>query len=178
VALAAVPVLVNALCVIVLVRYGSADTSGVAFLLRSVAANPLIVATIIGLTVKGTGIKIPFIVLTMLDLLGQPTLLLGLLVAGAGLQWIWDGRSLATIAATSLLKLALLPAATALFCQLFRVDALSTAVAVLFSGLPTATAGYILARQMGGDAPLMANIITVQTALAIITLPILVVSVG
>ena len=31
---------------------------------------------------------------------------------------------------------------------------------------------YVLARQMGGDAPLLAQIITLQTILAAITMPI------
>jgi predicted permease len=43
----------------------------------------------------------------------------------------------------------------------------------VFNGSPTSAASYILARQLGGDAPLMAGIITVQTALAMITLPVL-----
>ena len=45
-------------------------------------------------------------------------------------------------------------------------------VAVLFNGLPTATSAYILARQLGGDATLMASLITAQTLLAMLTLPL------
>ena len=37
------------------------------------------------------------------------------------------------------------------------------AVLVLFSLLPTAPSSFILARQLGGDLPLMTTIITVQT---------------
>jgi len=44
-------------------------------------------------------------------------------------------------------------------------------VAVLAGAVPTAASSYVLARQMGGDAPLMANLITVQVLLAIATLP-------
>jgi len=47
-----------------------------------------------------------------------------------------------------------------------------TLVAVLFGAVPTASSAYTLARQLGGDAPLMAAIVTVQTALAFITLPL------
>jgi malonate transporter and related proteins len=43
---------------------------------------------------------------------------------------------------------------------------------VIFHALPMAPSAYILARQMGGDARLMAGILTTQTALAIVTLPI------
>jgi malonate transporter len=44
--------------------------------------------------------------------------------------------------------------------------------AVLFTALPTASSSYILARRLGGDAALMAAIITLQTILALITLPL------
>ena len=48
---------------------------------------------------------------------------------------------------------------------------LTAKVVVIFHALPTAPSAYILARQMGGDARLMAGILTMQTALAIVTLP-------
>ncbi len=40
-----------------------------------------------------------------------------------------------------------------------------------FAALPGASTAYILARQLGGDAALMAAIVTVETALALVTLP-------
>jgi predicted permease len=42
--------------------------------------------------------------------------------------------------------------------------------------VPTAAASYILARQMGGDAPLMAEIATLQTVLAMLTMPLILVT--
>jgi predicted permease len=38
--------------------------------------------------------------------------------------------------------------------------------------VPTSSSAYVLARQMGGDAPVLAQIITLQTILAVITMPI------
>jgi len=40
------------------------------------------------------------------------------------------------------------------------------------SAVPCASSAYVLARQMGGDGPLLAQIITLQTILAAITMPI------
>jgi malonate transporter len=45
-------------------------------------------------------------------------------------------------------------------------------VVVCCASVPSASNGYILARQMGGDAPLLAQILTVQTILAVLTMPI------
>ena len=75
------------------------------------------------------------------------------------------------ILATAGLKLLVLPLMTALACRVMGVEGLPATVAVLFSALPGAPSSYILARQMGGDAPLMASLITVETALACATLP-------
>jgi hypothetical protein len=49
---------------------------------------------------------------------------------------------------------------------------LTAAVALLFLASPTATSSYILARQLGGDAKLMAGILTAQTGAAMVTLPV------
>ena len=45
---------------------------------------------------------------------------------------------------------------------------------VLFLASPAASNSYILARQLGGDATLMASIITVQTALSLASIPAIV----
>ena len=42
----------------------------------------------------------------------------------------------------------------------------------LFTGLPTSTSAFILARQMGGDAVLMSQIVAVTHVLAAVTLPL------
>ena len=46
-------------------------------------------------------------------------------------------------------------------------------MSMMARGVPTATNGYILARQLGGDGPLSANLIAVETVLAMITLPLI-----
>ena len=45
-------------------------------------------------------------------------------------------------------------------------------VVAVCSAVPASSSAYVLARQMGGDAPLLAQIITLQTILAAITMPI------
>ena len=45
-------------------------------------------------------------------------------------------------------------------------------VALVYGAVPTAPGGFTLARQMGGDAPAMAGMITVQTVVAFVTLPL------
>ena len=45
-------------------------------------------------------------------------------------------------------------------------------VALLFQALPTSSASYIMARQLGGDAPLMAGITAFQTVAAALAMPV------
>jgi len=74
--------------------------------------------------------------------------------------------------ASNLIKLVLMPAFVLGFALLLGMDAVSRDVALLFAALPTATSAYILARQLGGDAELIAALITSQTLLAMLTLPL------
>jgi hypothetical protein len=52
-------------------------------------------------------------------------------------------------------------------------DPLAQGVALLCGAAPGAAASYILARQMGGDAPLMAGIVALTTVGSAFTIPLL-----
>ncbi|MCS6892217.1 MAG: AEC family transporter [Rhodovarius sp.] len=139
--------------------------------LRQVLLNPLILACALGFLVAALG-GLPAGIGPLLRSLGQASVALGLLAVGAAL-------SLATLRdkpglqlATAVLKLAVMPGLTLLFCRILGLDPLPTAMAVLFMALPTAATSYVMARAMGGDAPLMAAITTSEHLLAVITLPL------
>jgi predicted permease len=46
-------------------------------------------------------------------------------------------------------------------------------VALLCGAAPGAAASYLLARQMGGDAPLMAGVVALTTVVSALSIPIL-----
>ena len=52
------------------------------------------------------------------------------------------------------------------------LDGLARTVAVIAGAVPTASTAYVMARKMGGDAELMANITTFQVLTAAVTLPL------
>ena len=54
----------------------------------------------------------------------------------------------------------------------FGLSGTNLVIVAVCSAVPTSSSAYVLARQMGGDAPLLAQIITLQTILAAITMPI------
>ena len=100
------------------------------------------------------------------------TLPLGLLLVGAGLDLATLHRQLRGMAIAAAAKLLLLPAIVFGLARLLGLDGAGAVVAVVFTALPTAPTAYVLAEQMGGDAPLMAAILTLRTLLAIATLPL------
>jgi predicted permease len=57
--------------------------------------------------------------------------------------------------------------------RLFGVSGLDLEVTIVAASVPTASGAYALAKLMGGNAPLMAEIITIQTLASLVTMPLL-----
>ena len=70
------------------------------------------------------------------------------------------------------LKLVLMPAIAVALGLKFGLADSNLAIVTVCSAVPAASSAYVLARQMGGDAPLLAQIITLQTILAAVTMPV------
>ena len=162
---------VNLLAVIALLHYRK-QAAGGGEVLSSVARNPLILACLAGFALNAAGADLSGVPHDTLAVLGQASLTLGLLCVGAGLELAHLGRQRAAALATCALKLLLMPAATALACRLLGIEGLSATVAVLFTAGPISASSYVLARQLGGDAPLMASLITLTTIAAALTMPL------
>jgi malonate transporter and related proteins len=172
-AMAVLVPLLNILSVLILTIFAGQQQISGKQIFSSLLKNPLIITCVIGITINLLEIKIPLPIHNTLILLEKSSLPLGLLAVGAGLQLSAIKDGLIGIFLATSVKLALFPATVWFFCQWFGADASATLVAVLFTSLPTAASSFILARQMGGDAVLMANILTVQTAAAMGSLPFL-----
>ena len=173
VALVAMTPLLNVLCVSVLVRYASPGAPDWRDVVSGVVQNPLIWACAVGIALNPFSASIPPPLFVFVDALGRSSLALGLLIVGAGLRLAELARPSATVLITCALKLVVMPAiaiavAVARTAGLAGADLLVTACCAL---VPAASNSYILARQMGGDAPLMAQILTFETVLAAITIP-------
>ena len=163
----------NVLGVIALVLLAPQHKAGIGPTLTAIAKNPIILACIAGMVLNLTGIGLPPVVGPLLKTLGGAALALGLLAVGSGIDFAAARRAgPPTIWATAI-KLAGLPLATILVAPVVGLTALPFTVAVLYAGMPVAPNAYILARKMGGDAPLMAAIISITTVLAAASLPLL-----
>jgi len=139
-------------------------------ILRQLALNPLMIAVALGFAIAALGGLPPGLAPTV-QTLGRASVALGLLCVGAALSLQSFSDRVPTQALTGVLKLMIMPAVTWGLCLAFGVPPLATAVAVVFMALPTAATSYVMARAMGGDAPLMAAITTTEHIAAIVTLP-------
>lgn len=135
--------------------------------------NPLIQSCLIGGLFNATGWGLPPIIGPTLDLLSRAALPLGLMAVGAGLSLhaVRDAR--AAVALSSSLKLLLLPALTWGLCIAFGLEGVALWVPVAFAAVPTSSTSYVVSRQMGSDAQVMAAIVTGTHLAAIFTLPVL-----
>lgn len=138
--------------------------------IRQLALNPLLLAVGIGFGIAALG-GLPAGLSPTVQTLGRASVALGLLCVGAALSLDSFTDRVGTQAVTGVLKLAVMPALTWGLCVAFGVPPLAMAVAVVFMALPTAATSYVMARAMGGDAPLMAAITTTEHIAAIATLP-------
>jgi malonate transporter len=163
--------LVNLLSVTVLISHRGGATRW-PDVMGSIVRNPLILACVGGFVLNALGIGLFDLAGDVLDILGRAALTLGLLCVGAGLDLARLGRSRPAVAAASVLKLVVMPVATWAFCRLFGVEGVTAATALLFTAAPVSASSYVLARQLGGDAPLMAGLITVSTIVAALTMPL------
>ncbi|WP_048307440.1 AEC family transporter [Halomonas sp. PR-M31] len=166
-----VPV-VNVLCVASFVAAGTLGPSSVTKSLSALLRNPLILACLGGIALNLSGIGLPGWSEKTVSLLGRAALPLGLVTVGVALRPQALMRLDAGVWTANLTKLMLMPALVLALSLVLGLDPVSRDIALLFAALPTATSAYILARQLGGDAELMAALITGQTLLAMLTLPL------
>lgn len=174
VVIAAMIPVTNILCVIVLVKWGAGQSGVSAWsLIRAMLTNPVLVACLVGLALNFAHVPpIPGISQT-LELLGAAALPMGLIVAGAGLSFAQVARRKVTIGVVSFIKLVITPPLMWWLCIQYGGDQTAQAIALLCGASPGAAASYMLARQMGGDAPLMAGIVALTTVGSAISIPIL-----
>lgn len=163
----------NILSVLALVRHAGAGGPGWRGTARELATNPLIVASLIGLTLSLTDTPLPPLIAPALESLGRASLALGLLAVGAGLNLGAVAAGRIGLVVSVVLKLLVSPLLAFYACRALGLGWLATAVGVLFAALPPAPTAFVLARRLGGDHALMAGIITVQTILAALTLPLI-----
>ncbi|MEH0072983.1 AEC family transporter [Pannonibacter sp. Pt2] len=163
--------LLNVLSILVLSHYANGNPPSAAKIGKDLALNPFIVSIAAGILVNLAGLPLPDAVGSTLAILGSASLPIGIICVGASLDLSSLRRPGPALALGTFLRPLLMPLAAYGFTLLLDVTGTPQLVVIIASAVPTASNAYILARQMGGDAKLMAEIITLQTLAAAVTIP-------
>ncbi len=155
----------NAAAVFALARHRRTNVLG------EMLQNPLIIATVGGLTFNLLGLHLPEFVLATLQRLGGASIALGLIAVGAGLRLAGGVVERPTIAWFLAVKLVAAPLVVLLLTRVWILPPMQREIALLFAALPTASSAYILAVRMGGNGAIVAFLISAGTVLSVITLP-------
>lgn len=178
VAMVAMIPIINVLSVSVLAHFASPQRMSWASTLAAIARNPIIWGCVIGIALNLTQLPVPRPLYDFAGSLGRCSLAIGLLVVGAGLHLEGLLRPRPAAVLTVFLKLILMPVMAISLGLAFGLSGSNLAVVACCASVPSASNGYVLARQMGGDAPLLAQILTWQTALAVLTMPVFITFAG
>jgi len=170
--------IVNIICVAVLVAYGASGRTSWSRVTIGVVTNPLILGCLAGATLNPVAGAIPSWVTGVLGILAQAALPLALMCVGAGLNFLSLRTRRRIILATSAYKLAVFPVFAWGIVELTGLTGVSFAVVMLFAATPASPSTYVMARQLGGDAGLMAGIVTAQTALSVFSISVVLVLIG
>jgi len=166
-------ILINVLCVS---AFSLAVNNGAGVdlkrLVTDLLRNPLIIGCVIGVALNSTGLKLPTAIDGILALGGKAAFPVGLMAVGAAyradnLLLHWH-----PLIVSSLVQFLCKPLIAWGLATYLGLTGTALGVSVLLFSVPTAPSAYILSRQMGGDHDSMAAIITVQTCLSFITLPL------
>ncbi len=165
--------LLNLLCIVMFALVAEDSQVRIGKVLKAIATNPLIVGSVLGVLWGYFRIGFHPLLAGVLEPLSNLALPMGLMTVGAGLQLSALRGGTWPFVVSSALKLVAFPLMAAGLAMLLGLEGTLVKAAVLLATLPTATSAYILARQLGGDAPLMAGIISGQTLLAMVSIPVM-----
>ena len=167
-------VLVNLLCVSAFSLWSDTPSKGLGNLARDIIGNPLIIACSLGWLLSISGIGLPGITGSILEITGRAALPFGLLAVGAALRPGALRGHVRPMMVASAVQFVLKPAVAALAISISGLSGIPAGVLMIFFATPTAPSAYILARQLGGDTEAMASIITFQTIAAFIVMPVII----
>lgn len=169
---------VSVVSLMVLMLRGPSGGAVVGTIARDLARNPLLLAVGAGLAVNLSGVEHVPVLYDICILLGGAALPIVLMCVGANIRVRAMSASWRATALSMVAKMVVFPVVAGTVATAVGLDPGTVLVVVTFGAVPTAAGAYTLARQMGGDASAMATIVTLQTAVSFVTLPLTLVLAG
>lgn len=163
IAMAVVVPIVNVLAVITLERYRGGKADG-AKIFRGVISNPIIVATLIALVLRGVGISnFPEFVNLSISSIAALTTPMALLFLGASVDVESIKRNSKKLVICIFSRLVVLPAILVTIAALVGFRESSLACVLVISGGPTAVAAYTMSVSMDSDSDFTGQMVAFTT---------------
>lgn len=163
--------LVNVECVAALSVWGDGAQPKWGSILYRIVTNPLILGSAAGGVVNLANIPLPQMASDTVDLMGQAALPLILLSVGAGLNFTAMKARPRLLAFSVFVKLMIGPLVFYGIGRALGIEGVPLTVLLLTGASPGAASAYVLAKQMGGDAPYSAGDITASALFCFVTIP-------
>ncbi|MDN6320114.1 MAG: AEC family transporter [Marinobacter sp.] len=160
----------NALSVIVLAAYQPGRSPQWRRILRDILRNPLILSVFAAIPVAWLNLQLSEWVLTSGDYFASLTLPLALLCIGATVSFSALRSDSATALSCALLKMVVLPSLCTGVAWIVGFTGAELGLLFLFFASPTAAASFVMAKALGGNDRLAANIIAITTLMASVTI--------
>lgn len=143
--------------------------------LLSIIKNPLILGSLLGFLANLFPVLLPTILFDTFAILSKAALPLALLSVGAAVRMNMlfkrhDGFTMRSLWLSVVAGLLIAPALAWTIAVVLGIEHEITAILVIFAAVPTATSSYILSKQLGGDAEMMATMISLQTIVSMCSL--------
>lgn len=160
----------NALSVIVLAAYQPGQSPQWQRILQDILRNPLILSVFAAVPVAWLDLALPQWVLTSGDYFASLTLPLALLCIGATVSLNALRNDSSTAFSSALMKMIVLPALCTAAAWAVGFSGAELGLLFLFFASPTAAASFVMAKALGGNDRLAANIIAITTLMASISI--------
>ncbi|MCY0146534.1 AEC family transporter [Hoeflea sp. G2-23] len=168
--MAVIVIPLNLINVAMLVWFGTGARS-FGSLARRIIGNPLILGCLGGILFGALPFGIYPPMEQAIDLVARSALGLGLVMIGAGLTVTDALRPTPALIMPVVLKLLVFPVIMIGLALGFGLGGETLIILALCAAVPTAMNGFVLARQMGGDASLYAAVAMLQTIASFLTIP-------
>ncbi|MFC2424242.1 MAG: AEC family transporter [Fusobacterium polymorphum] len=159
----------NVLAVIILEYYSGREISKLK-LLKQVLKNPLIIATLLGISFIVLKINIPKPVYKAIGDISKIATPLAFLVLGAGLKFGNILKNLKYLVSVNILRLIGNPLVTVGLGKLLGFQGIELVALLSMSACPTAVASYTMAKEMNADGDLAGEIVATTSILSIFTI--------
>ncbi len=135
--------------------------------------TPGMIAVLIGFIFFLFSIKLPYPIAYTLEMIGDITTPLSLLVIGAlmgrsAIKEIWNNG---LIYLTNILRLLIIPILVLVICMAFGLSGTLLAVSVILAGMPAAANTAMFASRYDGETDLAARIVFLSNLLSLVTIP-------